>query len=221
MTAQLKPKVIDWRRGGVMSSGATCISRILNVAVIAAVAASCIEPRNEGGTANGDGRVSRPGEYAGYSSPTYDGRELTSFYVPVRDGTRLAVDLWRPTRAGVVASERLPVVWMHTPYNRRNAQDGLTIEKYAGYAAGLLPYGYNVAVVDFRGSSHRSGTNGAYNRGEWLEAAQTDAYDITEWLAQQPWSNGNVGMWGVLRDRRKPDAGLPPPVRRPSRPSSR
>ena len=36
-------------------------------------------------------RVSRFGEYQGYSQPVYDGWERTSFYVPVRDGTRLAM----------------------------------------------------------------------------------------------------------------------------------
>ena len=47
-------------------------------------------------------RVSRFGEYQGYSQPVYDGWERTSFYVPVRDGTRLAMDLFRPTKDGKV-----------------------------------------------------------------------------------------------------------------------
>jgi predicted acyl esterase len=66
-----------------------------------------------------DGRISRPNEYVGWSAPTYDGHQRSSFYVDMRDGTKLAVDLYRPTKAGVVASEKLPVIWMHTPYNRR------------------------------------------------------------------------------------------------------
>lgn len=180
-----------------MNPGAKRIVGVLHLAVIATVVAGCGgDVRTADGAADGSDLVSRPGQYAGYSSPDYDGRELTSFYVPVRDGTRLAVDLWRPTRDGEVTSEPLPVVWMHTPYNRRNGDGGLTIETYAGYAAELLPYGYNVAVVDFRGLFASFGTNGAYNRGEWVDAARMDAYDITEWLADQPWSNGNVGMWG-------------------------
>jgi uncharacterized protein len=40
------------------------------------------------------------------------------------------------------------------------------------------------------------GKNAGYNRGEWMDAARMDAYDVTEWLAKQPWSSGKIGMWG-------------------------
>ena len=68
----------------------------------------------------------------------------------MRDGTKLAVDLYRPTRNGVVASEKLPVVWMHTPYNRRAiaAASGGDLSRLRVAAR---EHGYNVAVVDFRG----------------------------------------------------------------------
>jgi uncharacterized protein len=143
-----------------------------------------------------DGRISRPNEYVGWSETTYDGHERSSFYVEMRDGVRLAVDLYRPTKDGVVASEKLPVVWMHTPYNRRGYRGGETAETYPGYALQLAPHGYNIAVVDFRGVYASFGQNIAYNRGEWIDAAKWDAYDVTEWFAKQPWSNGNIGMWG-------------------------
>ncbi|MGD8281094.1 MAG: CocE/NonD family hydrolase [Gemmatimonadota bacterium] len=141
-------------------------------------------------------RISRPGEYEGYSEPVYDGYEMSSFYVEVRDGTRLAVDLFRPTLDGVVTEEPLPVVWMHTPYNRRTYRGGLAAERYPGFALRLVPYGYNVAVVDFRGLFASFGRNVGYNRGEWVDPARWDSYDVTEWFAEQPWSTGAVGMWG-------------------------
>ena len=50
--------------------------------------------------------------------------------------------------------------------------------------------------MDFRGVYASFGQNRAYNRGEWIDAARMDAYDITEWFARQPWSSGNIGMWG-------------------------
>lgn len=143
-----------------------------------------------------DGRISRPNEYVGWSQPVYDGHQRSSFYVDVRDGTRLAVDLYRPTRNGTVALERLPVIWMHTPYNRRTYRGGEAAATYPGFALKLAAYGYNVAVVDFRGVYASFGKNVGYNRGEWVDAAKWDAYDITEWLARQPWSTGKVGMWG-------------------------
>ena len=141
-------------------------------------------------------KVSRPGEYRGYTSASYDGHQLTSQYVAVRDGTRLAVDVFLPTQAGKVAEGKLPVVWMHTPYNRRTTNNGLTAANYPGKALQLVKFGYAVAVADFRGLYASFGRNAGYNRGEWQDAARFDAYDITEWLAKQPWSNGKVGMWG-------------------------
>lgn len=141
-------------------------------------------------------RISRPSEYAGYSAPRFDGHERSSFYVEVRDGTKLAVDLYRPTTNGQLTDEKLPVIWMHTPYNRRTYRGGETAANYPGKALQLVPYGYNVAVVDFRGVYASFGTNIAYNRGEWVDAAKWDSYDVTEWFAAQPWSTGKVGMWG-------------------------
>jgi putative CocE/NonD family hydrolase len=145
-------------------------------------------------------RVSKPGEYTGYSDAIYDDKyELTSQYVQMSDGTKLAMDLYRPKdkATGNVIDTKLPVLWMHTPYNRRYANNKvLTGESYPGTAAKLVKYGYVVAIVDFRGLYASYGHNVAFNRGEWLTAARRDAYDITEWLAKQSWSNGNIGMWG-------------------------
>ena len=125
----------------------------------------------------------------------------------MRDGTRLAVDVFRPTQGGKAATDKLPVVWMHTPYNRRTTQNGLTAANYPGKALQLVKYGYAVAVADFRGTYASFGRNAGYNRGEWQDAARFDAYDITEWLATQPWSNGKVGHVGLFGHRRQPDAG--------------
>lgn len=141
-------------------------------------------------------KMSRPGAYSGYSEPIYDGYEMTSQYIPMRDGTRIAIDIFRPTLGGEHATEKLPVLWMHTPYHRRNYGGGLTAENYPGKALKLAKYGYIVAVADFRGLYASFGKNAGFNRGEWQDEARWDAYDITEWLAAQPWSSGKVGMWG-------------------------
>ena len=45
-----------------------------------------------------DRPTSQPGDYRGYSPVLYDGYKIFSQYVTVRDGTRLAVDVIRPTR---------------------------------------------------------------------------------------------------------------------------
>jgi predicted acyl esterase len=141
-------------------------------------------------------RDSKPGEYSGYSKERFDGYVMTSQYVSARDGTKLAIDIFRPTKKGVVSNDKLPVLWMHTPYNRRNYRNGLTVENYPGKALQLVKYGYVVAVADFRGLYASFGHNQGFNRGEWQSSARWDAYDITEWLAKQPWSTGKIGMWG-------------------------
>jgi predicted acyl esterase len=168
----------------------------LTILVFCAFTLAC---RDEG--ASTDHRISRPGEYSGFSDAMYgEDYQRTSRYVQVSDGTRLAMDLYRPRDAatGDVIETPLPVLWMHTPYNRRysNNDGALTVDSYPGTAGRLVKYGYVVATVDFRGLYASFGHNEAFNRGEWVTAARRDAYDITEWLAQQPWSNGKIGMWG-------------------------
>lgn len=114
--------------------------RIAGLAVIGVLAvASCASDAS-----NGRDRISRPSEYMGWSEQAYGGYVRTSFYVSVRDGTKLAVDLYRPTKGGAVASEKLPVVWMHSPYNRRTDRGGEAAETYPGFALKLAPCGYNV-----------------------------------------------------------------------------
>jgi putative CocE/NonD family hydrolase len=152
--------------------------------------------------ANSINRVSKPGIYSGYTEAIYaDEYALSSQYIEMRDGTKLAIDICRPKdkTTGKVIETPLPVLWMHTPYNRRyNSKDKvkMTVECYAGTASRLVKYGYVVATVDFRGLYASFGHNQGFNRGEWITAARYDAYDITEWLAKQPWSNGKIGMWG-------------------------
>ena len=169
------------------------------VALLGSIATLSISPLY-GELTQGD-QVSTPGVYVGYSEPIYaDDYDLSSQYVEMRDGTKLAIDICRPmdkTTSEVIETP-LPVLWMHTPYNRRynGSKDKMTVECYAGTASRLVKYGYVVATVDFRGLYASFGLNQGFNRGEWISTARNSAYDITEWLAVQPWSNGNIGMWG-------------------------
>jgi putative CocE/NonD family hydrolase len=141
-------------------------------------------------------RISRPGEYRGFSPVLYDGWRLSSTYVTVRDGTRIAIDVIRPTAGGQIVDKRLPVVWMNTPYNRRPRNGKSAAETYPGAPLELVKHGYVIAVADFRGLYASFGRNELYNFGEFIGPAWYDAYDVTEWLARQPWSSGKIGMWG-------------------------
>ncbi|MDA8347625.1 MAG: CocE/NonD family hydrolase [Pseudomonadota bacterium] len=175
------------------------MSKSAFISIVCAMFFGLVVPASAAHAAHGDNprKISEPGYYSGYAPELYDGYQRTSFYVPVRDGTKLAVDLFRPTLHGVLAKRRLPVIWMNTPYNRRYGFHHMpTVSSYPGFALQLVKYGYNVAVVDFRGLYASYGTNKVFNFGEYLPPATTDAYDMTQWFAKQPWSNGRVGMWG-------------------------
>jgi len=103
---------------------------LLTISVLCVLAVSC--GSNDLSTAD---RVSRPGEYAGYGDAIFaDEYNISSRYVQVSDGTKLAMDLYRPKdkTTGQVVDAPLPVIWMHTPYNRRynnNNSETLTVDE--------------------------------------------------------------------------------------------
>jgi putative CocE/NonD family hydrolase len=132
-----------------------------------------------------EGRVSQPGIYEGYSRPLYEGRAATSEYITMRDGTKLAALIIRPTHDGKPVNTPLPVIWTHNRYHRENIYG-------SQYILPLLKHGYIIVSVDVRGS----GASFGEYVGLFSPEETNDAYDITEWLAAQPWSNGNIGMYG-------------------------
>lgn len=116
-----------------------------------------------------------------------------SFYLPMRDGTRLAVRLDRPAVGGTAAPGRFPVLWQHSLSIDRKPEDGAG-PKTGGIQTipSLTEHGYVVAQVARRGNGQSFGVRRGYN--DRIEAG--DAYEVTEWLAAQPWSSGNVGVYG-------------------------
>ena len=103
--------------------------------------------------------------------------------IPTRDGARMATDLYRPAKNGAAVSGRFPVLLQRTPYERTDV---------AAEAAYFAEHGYIVAVQNLRG---RFKSEGKFLKVQPADA--TDGYDVIEWLARQPWSNGDVGMWGT------------------------
>jgi putative CocE/NonD family hydrolase len=80
-----------------------------------------------------------------------------------------------------VKAEPLPVVFTFTPYI------GDTYHERAMYFARS---GYVYVLVDVRG---RGSSEGAF---EPFANEGRDGYDVVEFLARQPWSNGKIAMWG-------------------------
>ena len=123
-----------------------------------------------------------------------------SRYVTVRDGTSLAMDIYRPTKDGIVVETPppLPAVFSFTPYLRarymRDASGNITGTQYSSeeYIDRLTKHGYIVAIADTRGMGASYGFRAS--PGDRVEAR--DAHDLIEWLAVQPWCNGNIGTFG-------------------------
>lgn len=126
----------------------------------------------------------------------FPGVVRSSLYVPVRDGTRLAVNIYRPAQGAQAVPARLPVIFAFTPYRARFRAGNGQIEE-AGLSdrlalRSLIRAGYVVAVADIRGKGASFGTR----RGFQDRTEARDGYDLVEWLARQDFSSGRVGMIG-------------------------
>ncbi len=110
-------------------------------------------------------------------APRYGVRVQVNVRVPMRDGVKLATDLYFPE--GAVG--KVPAILIRTPYNRKNRTSAARM--FAGQ-------GYVVAVQDVRGKFDSEGhfTLSANDTG--------DGSDTLDWIAAQPWSTGKIGTYG-------------------------
>ena len=104
--------------------------------------------------------------------------------VPARDGTLLATDLHYPAEAGSPLPGPLPALLQRTPYSK---SAGSRVEEARFFAE----RGYVVVIQDCRG---RYSSQGGFTK--YTEEGP-DGYDTVEWIAQQPWSSGKVGTYGL------------------------
>jgi len=117
-----------------------------------------------------------PVESGPISLPQYEVDVKPGFKIPMRDGVKLATDLYFP--AGVA---KAPVILIRTPYEKE--MEELKGRYYARR-------GFVVAIQDVRGRFA--------SEGDWEPFVHEakDGYDTIEWLAGRPWSTGKVGMLG-------------------------
>ena len=117
--------------------------------------------------------------------------------VAMRDGVRLATDIYRPLRNGQPVTEPLPVILERTPYGRDRTSraertaaraEPFTREEVAAY---FVRHGYVVVYQDCRG---RFGSEGTFVK--YLSDA-ADGFDTIAWLIQQEWCNRLVGTMGL------------------------
>ncbi|MDR1555926.1 MAG: CocE/NonD family hydrolase [Tannerellaceae bacterium] len=126
----------------------------------------------------------------------YNGWQRSSQYITTKAGIKLAIDIIRPTKNGILHTERLPVIWQATMYQRASKDEKGNILSIVDTNPGLqriLKQGYVVASLDQRGHGASFGTNAVFGT---MPSDAEDFYDVNEWLASQTWSNGKTGMFG-------------------------
>ena len=103
-----------------------------------------------------------------------------TFMVLMRDGVKLATDVYLPATNG-----NYPALLGRTPYNK-------AITASAGEDGAR--HGYATVIQDTRGRFGSEGDNLAFEADGWAD--KWDGYDAVEWIVHQPWSNGKVGTFG-------------------------
>ncbi len=148
------------------------------------------------------GKTSRPNatrtshahaQWSDYDPPSlYPGAKSQNVrYISLRDGVRLAAYVTQPTDAsGAPITTPLPTILIQTPYNGGSA--GLGVSALGGAEPYLVQHGYNTVVVDVRGTGQSQGSWEAFGPNE-----QADYAEVTNWVAQQSFCDGRIGVYGV------------------------
>src|SRR5262249_21753204 len=119
--------------------------------------------------------------------PEHGIREELDVRIPMRDGVRLAADVFRPAAPG-----RFPALVAISPYTRQLQRTTIVDgQNESGITAFWVPRGYVHVIVDVRGTNE--------SEGDWDHMGpveRDDLVDVIEWVADQPWCDGKVGMSG-------------------------
>ena len=117
-------------------------------------------------------------------------------YVPMRDGVKLCVDVYRPA-----TDEKLPALLAFAIYNKDfqgpDVAEALPPQPaWTPLWTGPLEAGDTHFFVS-RGYVHVIGSPRGVGKSEGGGSREWDSYDLIEWIAAQPWCDGNVGMVGI------------------------
>ena len=155
--------------------------RTWTVAAVAAVSALALSVGSLGSAALAQqqqaGQTAAAQVRGGSSNPVAEG--ATEVFAPMRDGVKLAGNLYLPQGKGP-----FPCIVVRTPYGKDE------MYKDPRGAEGYQKSGYAFLVQDTRGKGHSEGFYQAFVND------RDDGYDTIEWMAKQPWCNGNVGITG-------------------------
>jgi len=113
-------------------------------------------------------------------------REIENAWILLSDGCRLAARIWMPEDA---RENPVPAILEYLPYRKR---DGTT-ERDALTHPYMAAQGYACIRVDMRGNGESDGLMA----DEYTPREQADALEVIQWIADQDWCSGNVGMIGI------------------------
>lgn len=137
--------------------------------------------------------VETSSRHAAVSPAVFEDVALESVYVTMRDGVKLAADIFRPAKEGKPHAEPLPLVWTHHRYVRAALVNGRRTDTMRqGTMRELVRRGYIVAAVDVRGG----GASFGHYDGPFTPKETADAREIIEWFAAREYCDGNIGMYG-------------------------
>jgi len=200
-------------------SKGTILVFTLIITATAAVAADFFFNDNQSGSE----KVSRFGQYRGYSEEIYDSYVRRSDYLTLMDGTSLAYDLLLPAKGGIAVKDPLPVLFSHTTYLRayNMVKEGKVVDNdifpidplkkvFIWLRAKLVKNGhiFDQAFMNKwvkKMLKHGYAVIVVEQRGTGASEGlinpifrywADDADDILNWIVAQPWSNGKIGMFG-------------------------
>jgi putative CocE/NonD family hydrolase len=128
----------------------------------------------------------------GPAPPVYATMKIVHAWIPMKDGVRLAVNLYMPDGPlrGAKPGEKFPAILEYLPYRK----DDWTLARDWELHSYFVRRGYVTARVDLRGTG---ASEGMPPDREYSDQEQRDGLEVIDWLSKQPWSNGNVGMMGI------------------------
>jgi putative CocE/NonD family hydrolase len=113
---------------------------------------------------------------------------ISELNVPItlRDGIKVVADIHRPDAPG-----KFPVLVNGTPYGKQNSTEFALLSHQE-----IVPRGYVLVIYDLRGRNNSEGGPFLFRH----MGVADDGYDVVEWAAAQPWSNGKVAAVGNSYD---------------------
>jgi uncharacterized protein len=113
--------------------------------------------------------------------------------IPVRDGVELLADIFLPSGGPGGAGGKFPALLAASPYPRQIQNSGAPMGFVeAGATDFFVPRGYAHVILNVRGTNGSGGNYDLFGAQE-----RRDLFDVIEWIAAQPWCDGNVGMIGI------------------------